>query len=67
MFFGRLVVKEGLVNKRDLVDTIYAHFVSIIGHYGVTLIQLGCACSRQCKTERFRYLGPTHFEVNPTA
>lgn len=41
------MLKEGLVNKLDLVDTIHAHFVSAayIKATGVTLVQLRCACS----------------------
>lgn len=40
------MLKEGLVNKLDLLDIIYAHFVSVAyikaWHTGVTLIQLRC-------------------------
>lgn len=44
------MLKEGLVNKLDFVDTIYAHFVSVayIKATGVTL-QLRCACSVKLK------------------
>lgn len=51
-FFGRLLLclKKGVVNKLDLVDTIYVSFVFVVyvqASFSTTVLRV------RCKTERF--------------